>query len=340
MSDWYYAKAGQQMGPVTLTKLKELLASGELDPQKDLVWTSTMKDWLPAAQVEGLGQPQAVAVPAAEPGNPYAAPQTGWSQQAEISTVSGDLAEIVPGSQPFDAAACIKRGWELTKRNASTIVLVGLVYFGVMMGLGMISTFAGVLITGGSPPQFDPQTGQMTQEVGPVWFQVLNQLLSQVISTFLSLGAARIGLNIVSGREASVGMLFGEGRKLLRALVATILFSLMVGLGLVLLIVPGIYLALRFGQYLMAIVDKDLGIIESFKYSSSITTNNRVNLLVLWLFGILLSIAGLLALCVGILVVIPVMWLASIVAYRWMQYGNRAAMDHPGTAVPMLSQRA
>lgn len=338
MSEWYYAKAGQQMGPVPLSKLKELLESGEIDPQKDLVWTSSMKDWLPAAQVDGLGKP--AAAPVADPSNPYAAPQTGWNEPAELSAPAGDLAEIIPGSQPFDAAACIKRGWELTKRNVATIVLTGLVYVGIMMGMGMVIGLIGVLVMGGSQFQIDPETRQVTQEVAPAWFQVLNQLVTQLVTTFLSLGASRIALNIVSGREATVGMLFGEGRKLLKAFVASILFGLMVAIGLVLLVVPGIYLALRFGQYMVAIVDKDLGVIDSFKYSSSITTNNRVNLFVLALFGILLTIAGLLACIVGVFVVMPVIWLAAVVAYRWMQYGNKAAMDHPGTTIPMLAPRA
>jgi len=44
---WYYAKAGQQHGPVNLTTLQNLARSGELRPA-DLVWTDGMGDWLPA----------------------------------------------------------------------------------------------------------------------------------------------------------------------------------------------------------------------------------------------------------------------------------------------------
>jgi uncharacterized membrane protein len=84
-------------------------------------------------------------------------------------------------------------------------------------------------------------------------------------------------------------------------------------------------------------VDRNLGIMESFSYSSSITTNNRLNLFVLALLYILIAIAGCLALCVGILFAYPVIMLSGIVAYRWMQYGHRAVMDHPGTQTPMLS---
>jgi uncharacterized membrane protein len=119
---------------------------------------------------------------------------------------------------------------------------------------------------------------------------------------------------------------------------ATILYGLMVFIGLLLLIVPGVYVAMRYGQYLTAMVDRKLGIMESFQYSSSITTNNRMNLFLLALLGILISLAGCLALCVGLFFALPVIWLGWIVAYRWMQYGHRAALDHPGTMTPMLAR--
>jgi hypothetical protein len=48
-------------------------------------------------------------------------------------------------------------------------------------------------------------------------------------------------------------------------------------------------------------------------------------------------LAGCLALCLGLFFAMPVMWLSWIVAYRWMQYGHRAALDHPGTQTPMLA---
>ena len=165
----------------------------------------------------------------------------------------------------------------------------------------------------------------------------LSIIISQVLSLFLSLGTMRIGLNLVSGREVNVGQLFGEGGKLLRAIGASILFVLMVAIGLVFLIVPGVYLALRFGQYMKAIVDRDLGVMEAFAYSSSLTTNNRLNLLLLSLLCMLIVLGGMLLCGVGLIFAVPVVWLSSVAAYRWMQYGHRAVMDRPGTQTPLLS---
>lgn len=131
-------------------------------------------------------------------------------------------------------------------------------------------------------------------------------------------------------------MLFGEGRKLFTAIVASILFFLMIFVGFLLLIVPGVYLMLRYGHYMAAIVDKNMGILESLTYSSSITTNSRLNLFLLALLSIAVFIAGALALLVGLIFAYPVIWLSWMVAFRCMQYGSRALEDQPGTRTPLL----
>lgn len=339
MNEWYYAREGKQSGPVSFEQLAELARNGGLNRTKDLVWTSTMKDWLPAGEVPELftapAQPVA-GMPASDPSNPYSAPASTWSE-SELAHTGEALPEIPPGSEPIDIMACVKRGIALTARNFPMILLVGLVYWGVTLGAGMIFGLIDFALGWAPAPtsdtQFDNQSFSYGQTSGPV-----AGIFGQILSIFLYLGVTRIGLNLVSGKAFSVGMLFGGGDKLLRAIGATILYMAMVAVGLVLLIVPGIYLAMRFGQYQVAIVEKNLGILESFAYSSSITTNNRMNLLGLALLSILMIVAGCVALIVGIFFAIPVAWLSWVVAYRWMQHGHRAALDHPGTATPMLGR--
>ncbi|GAA5128116.1 DUF4339 domain-containing protein [Luteolibacter yonseiensis] len=328
MSDWYYAKDGKQNGPVSRGHLAELLQNGTLDPAKDLVWTSTMRDWLPAAQVPEFSTRTA---------DPYSTPASSW-----IPPVPGEagvaLDEIPPGSDPINVMACAKRGLDLTVRNFGMILLIGIIYFAITMAVGSVLGAVDVAMGWGETTHqvYDGSSGFTSN----YYYQTgspLNFLGNQVLAIFLSLGFTRITLNLVSGREFSIGMLFGEGQKLLPAIGATILYSLMVGLGLLLFIVPGIYLALRFGFYRAAIVDRNLGVLESLRYSSSLTTNNRLSLFVLSLLTIFIILAGMLALCVGLLFAIPVASLAWVVAYRWLQYGHRAAEDHPGTQTPVLS---
>ena len=62
---WYYARGGQQRGPVEFQKLVAAAKTGKLR-QDDLVWTEGMAEWKPAAEVPEFGLSGAVsAAPAA-----------------------------------------------------------------------------------------------------------------------------------------------------------------------------------------------------------------------------------------------------------------------------------
>jgi len=69
-TQWFYAKAGQQLGPVAREQLTQLLVSGQLS-DSDLIWAEGMTDWKPAGQFPGLKpampMPAPLPVAAAQP---------------------------------------------------------------------------------------------------------------------------------------------------------------------------------------------------------------------------------------------------------------------------------
>lgn len=333
MTEWFYARNGQQNGPVTFEQLVELASSGGLDAVNDQVWNSSMQNWTTAGHVPGIFATPAIPdIPTSGSSNPYEAPQSDWS--GSLSSTGVALTEILPGSEPMDPMLCLSRGYEIFRRQFGNILLVGLVYFACLIGLSIVFGIAEValamLASPGNEGLAEPSNAMRA-------VSIFSYVVQQVVSIFLQLGMARVGLNLVSGKEVSIGLLFGEGSKLLRAIGATILFGVAVVIGLLLLIVPGVYIALRYGQFINAIVDRDLGIMEAFTYSSSITTNNRLNLFALALLSLLAIIVGLIPCGLGLIIAGPVIWLAALVAYRWMQYGPSAAKDHLGTQIPMLN---
>ena len=52
-TEWHYGQGEEQHGPVPLEELKQLVASGQVQPT-DMVWNPDMPDWLPAGEVEEL----------------------------------------------------------------------------------------------------------------------------------------------------------------------------------------------------------------------------------------------------------------------------------------------
>jgi len=324
MTDWYYAKNGQQSGPVSLVRLQEMARSGELDAERDLVWNASLPEWTPAGKVDAVfGLPEDRVPVAPSPGgdglNPYAAPRSDGGLSVDRS---GPLAEIEPGSDPIDLMKVVQFSFQITLRNYGTVFLIWFVYIGLTMVLAAVLKAVDVMVGYGGvgPVESLDDLDKIAEMPDSPWSIVINQ----VVSVFLTLGMTRAGLNLASGRPAEVGQLFGEGGKLLRCFGASILYSLMVILGMVLLIVPGIYLAIRYGQYMSAMVDKDLGVLESLRYSAQLTKNNKWNMVGLFFLAMGVVVAGILAFCVGIFVAMPMVWLMMLVAYRWMRFGARA----------------
>jgi hypothetical protein len=291
MSEWYHARNGSQSGPVDFETLRGMAAGGELDAVKDLVWSNGMKDWIAAGNVAGLFDQAPPSLPVVGP---------------DFEPERGSIEPIMVG-------ACVKRAFELTKRNFGQLVLamvtVLVVYFVAMLALGAIDA-----AMGWKPPI------ESARKQGSVF----NQLALQVISIFISLGATRFGLNLVSGRPFGIAQIFGEGDKLLKGIGVSILLGLMVLVGFILLIVPGIWVALKYGQAMTALVDRNCGVIEAFKYSAKITEGHKAKLALLGFAAMAIMLAGIIALVVGVVFAYPVAGLAWVLGYRWMQGGRDA----------------
>jgi hypothetical protein len=340
MAQWFYEKNGQQQGPVTLEQLQRYASDGEI-ATTNLVWNETLPAWTAAGQIADLTNsfpsPTAPSDPSAATGgssNPYAAPQSSWMapSSAHANPLEG-LSEIIPGSERLDGPACIKRGWDLMLRNAGIVALAMLVSLGCTWAASILIEAITVPLSMATTPENVSTYDEYALQEDPSYLllgvTIGLGIINQIFTMYINLGMLRVWLNLASGKAASVGMIFGEGRKLFVAIVASIIYGLAVSLGLILLIVPGIYIALRYGHYMNAIVDKNLGIMESLHYSSNLTTGNRMPLFVLAILCILVMLAGFLAFCVGIFVAIPIVSLAAAVSYRWMQYGHRVVIDQP-----------
>lgn len=357
MNNWFYAHHGEQKGPVSEEELIRLAARGEFLPAKDLVWREGMSDWKKVAEVPELnlaGTPSSgSAIDSSAPvtrsvtsQDPYQAPTA--SPYLSNPTEVDDPPEIEPGSLPLQIADCISRGFDLTKRYFGIVLAVWAIYFGISLALGFVFSTINALVGGMSSAGSGSYGSAPPQTIGAIGIQLVMQLISQLISIYFTMGLARFGLNLISGKPAGIELIFGQGSKLVRGCFASLLVGLIVAffpvvLGLVgmalqqgapavvagvaLGFIPSIYLGLRYGQFLNAMVDRDLGIMESLQYSATITQNNKWALLGLSVLLILIQIAGALALCVGLIFTTPLVWLINLVAYRWLRHGHAVLQD-------------
>jgi uncharacterized membrane protein len=141
-------------------------------------------------------------------------------------------------------------------------------------------------------------------------------IFSWATSTLISMGATAFYLAAHDNPQTAQVSMLWHPQKFWSFLGASLLVSIVVVLGIILLIVPGIIFALMFMFATMIVIDRGLGPIVSMQESKRITTGYKWNLLGLGIVLTLINVAGLLALIVGLLVTVPVTVLAFTRAYR------------------------
>jgi uncharacterized membrane protein len=135
------------------------------------------------------------------------------------------------------------------------------------------------------------------------------------VSMYFQMTLARYCLKVARGTPTGVGELFAGG-PYWTVVLATLVLAVGVAIGVVFLIVPGIILALGWGQYLLLLVDgRAAGPVESLRASWALTRGRKFGLFVLALLGAAVFLAGLLALGVGVLIALPILQMAGAYTY-------------------------
>jgi len=126
------------------------------------------------------------------------------------------------------------------------------------------------------------------------------------------LGFIRLVLKLHDTGSSSVKLLFSCFGLAPKALISTILYGLMVFVGFIAFIIPGIYLMLRGFFFPYFIVDKNAGIIDSIKRSFAITRGQVWPLFAISMIVPLMVKWG----PAGIFILTPLMTVALVYAYR------------------------
>lgn len=172
----------------------------------------------------------------------------------------------------FTVNEVLTKGWEITKK-----------YWLQYIGLVAIIVGYSILFSGVSG----------ISESG-AW-QLLMFLINLSAQIIFTMATIRLALNAVDGKQIVYKDLFKfDAMQAVYVLGVMILFSIVVGLGLLLFIIPGIILALMFSFAIYFVVEKNMSPIEAMGKSKEITEGNRTNIFLFWLalFGLNIAIVA------------------------------------------------
>lgn len=195
----------------------------------------------------------------------------------------------VPESNRFSTGEALSYGWKKLQENVGPLLTAAL----AILAVNVIFWLLGSGFLGG-----------------------LFKLIGWFVSILISMGVIRIALKIVDGKPVETADLFQRADQALPYFIASVIVGIMVGIGFIFLIIPGIYLAITFGFFGYNIVDKEHGIVESIEQSAAITRAQKGDLFVFGVALFLFNLAGAIALGIGLLITVPVSMLALAYVYR------------------------
>jgi hypothetical protein len=189
-------------------------------------------------------------------------------------------------SNKIDISKAIKYGWESVKKD--------LWYF---VGIAFVVTLVSIVFNSKGMPAF--------------WVYI-----GVIVIAWLTCGYLKIALEYKQGNKLPFDDLFKQYKYLWRFIGASLLIGVIVALGFIVLIIPGIYFALKYQFVLNLIVDKDMGVFEAMQKSAEMTKGVKMSLLGFNIVCGGVVVLGFLALGVGVLVAQPVVYLADVYIYR------------------------
>lgn len=140
----------------------------------------------------------------------------------------------------------------------------------------------------------------------PAELDSYGEIVSLLLAGPLQLGLCFFFLNLVKGKETRFELLFEGFKPLLTVLLAYAIITSLTVIGLILLIVPGIVLALGFSMtYYVIAEDPEISFQTALEQSWNLTDGYKMELLELNLRFIPWYLLGLLCFIVGVFAVVP-----------------------------------
>jgi len=212
--------------------------------------------------------------------------------------------------------------WRLIKGMKASFwgaaIVIGLIYLAVSMMGGII-----LVLIGGAP--------------NAIVKQVFNSFLGVLMTPFM-MGLQMMCVRRALGAPVSFATAFSYFPKAGTAMVASLLVMLLSYLGIVLLIIPGIYLAVAYTLTTTLICDRELGAWDAMETSRAAITHKWWRVFGLMIVVGLLTAVSMIGLLIPLIWTIPWLFMSTAVLYRRVFYAAQiAAVVGPPPVAPAAS---
>ncbi|HID70709.1 MAG TPA: hypothetical protein EYP35_09715 [Desulfobacterales bacterium] len=221
----------------------------------------------------------------------------------DVAVEQVDEEEVPETFTDFTVGELIKEAWQKTKGTKASIwggvLFMYLVIFGI--------SFAGVFALQGMVGQMAPNSA--------IGFNVGLQVVTSWLSSMFMAGLMLIGVRHAKEQRISWKMVFAGFSRALSITIALTLQLILVVIGFVLLVLPGIYLSVGYALALPLILEKGLGPWEALETSRKAIHKKWWTVFGLYLVMLLLYMVSIVPLGLGLIWTVPMLFVLVGVLY-------------------------
>ena len=216
----------------------------------------------------------------------------------------GSLESGLAGQYELNLGDWLSEAWSRVSGNKGNIWIAMLFYVGLAFLIGL---FFGLL---GGTPESPEQPGELSL------ISILGDLVSMIVLLPMGVGLAFFATAIALGYSPNPKSLFGWYDHTLKIVLTGILMNLLILLGLLLFVLPGIYLAVSYQIALPLMVDKQLGPWQALESSRKIIWHNWFTVFIFDVVAVVLVAISTALLGVPLIWVVPFVLIGFGILYR------------------------
>jgi uncharacterized membrane protein len=213
---------------------------------------------------------------------------------------NGNLNDAVSGNYTLDIGAVFSEAWEKTRgfklKAWGALILLYLIMFLSMIGLTLL-------------------LGVESDEPNHATNAIIQLVVSLIIYP-LSAGIMMMSIHQAAGKPVNISMMFGYFHQTLRLFGLYILMTILVFIGILLLVLPGIYLMLAYAMAMPLLIEKNMGIWEAMETSRKAVGKRWFTVFALFLLLGVVCILGAIPLGIGLIWVMPLGMTVMGVTYK------------------------
>lgn len=241
--------------------------------------------------------------------NPYATPEASLEKNIVSKEGQGSLEGGINGDYDFTIGEIFGEAWQRTKGAKGTLLLAWLFYIIVAIAVNAVFAFAA--------PDSETLINQGRLSEGMIWAIIPSLVTIPILYPILA-GIILMGIHRSVDADINATSVFGHYGKIIPLTLLTIVMSLLTMLGFILLVLPGIYLAVAYMMAMALMIDRDMGVWEAMETSRKAISKHWFKVFFLYLLLWLLMIVASIPLLIGLIWVLPLASIMHGVMYKYM----------------------